>query len=425
MPASFRTSKRLGSDETALLLKSSRKCLANLLELSTREGSRYTWDLESDESNVSVYRVRRSKKPSSKWSNVFSKTSPNTPEPIMYCAVTQVSGTLEEVVDMFHGNMNDSAEMKNLHKQLHPHLLDMQVLKTLEAPTEYNPMHSVQLIWQAYNMSPSALFRPRDFCLLQAQDEFVSSTGRRGWARSLQSFSSPAYPSLEVSHGGYVRGSIYGSGHLFTESATPGCIDVVAVMCMDPKSNMPTWTQCMNIKRHVNNLHVLNDILHDRRMNAEGFLGDLDLVPKQSVASCFVCRKAFHLLSRKIHCRKCGVVVCSKCTQERNATLDKQGHTKLDVCIVCCDTAKYRPSTSSSERGSVQSGIKARFSNLRSPVQSPCGSSPSSGTMSSLSSQRSDNRFAKTPTRPSSARSQQATYFGMNPKHGTRAVLVH
>lgn len=78
--------------------------------------------------------------------------------------------------------------------------------------------------------------------------------------------------------------------------------------------------------------------------------------------NCFICIKAFSMFRRKHHCRVCGDVVCSKCSEVKNL---KQGGTskEIRVCMQCrnSNTASIR-SSGSGERSMRAGGSKASFS---------------------------------------------------------------
>ncbi|KAK3593968.1 hypothetical protein CHS0354_040706 [Potamilus streckersoni] len=58
-------------------------------------------------------------------------------------------------------------------------------------------------------------------------------------------------------------------------------------------------------------------------------------VPDASVDKCMHCRAStFTVLNRRHHCRKCGMVVCSACS-ERRWLLPQQSSKPLRVCLTC------------------------------------------------------------------------------------------
>lgn len=78
--------------------------------------------------------------------------------------------------------------------------------------------------------------------------------------------------------------------------------------------------------------------------------------------NCFICIKAFSMFRRKHHCRVCGDVVCSKCSEVKN--LKQSGANKeIRVCMHCrnSSTASIR-SSGSGERSVRAGGSKQSFS---------------------------------------------------------------
>lgn len=60
-------------------------------------------------------------------------------------------------------------------------------------------------------------------------------------------------------------------------------------------------------------------------------------VPDTSAPVCMVCEKTtFTLVSRRHHCRKCGVVCCGACSSHR-WLLPQQSSSPLRVCTPCYD----------------------------------------------------------------------------------------
>ncbi|TYZ65227.1 hypothetical protein PybrP1_012323 [[Pythium] brassicae (nom. inval.)] len=72
-------------------------------------------------------------------------------------------------------------------------------------------------------------------------------------------------------------------------------------------------------------------------------------------ANCFICIKAFSMFRRKHHCRVCGDVVCSKCSEVKN--LKKAGASKeIRVCMQCRNSSTVSIRSSSSGERSVRIG---------------------------------------------------------------------
>nr|XP_054759360.1 zinc finger FYVE domain-containing protein 26-like [Lytechinus pictus] len=57
-------------------------------------------------------------------------------------------------------------------------------------------------------------------------------------------------------------------------------------------------------------------------------------VPDDKVSNCMVCQDRFSMFNRRHHCRRCGRVVCWKCSQLR-AVVDGYGDTPVRICDQC------------------------------------------------------------------------------------------
>ncbi|XP_072171552.1 uncharacterized protein [Diadema setosum] len=82
-------------------------------------------------------------------------------------------------------------------------------------------------------------------------------------------------------------------------------------------------------------------------------------VPDDRVTNCMVCQDRFSMFNRRHHCRRCGRVVCWKCSQLR-AIVDGYGDTPVRICDQCYEKfITPRPSATSQ---SLERRIKEKFS---------------------------------------------------------------
>ena len=84
-------------------------------------------------------------------------------------------------------------------------------------------------------------------------------------------------------------------------------------------------------------------------LSAEECLGDSAPVwiPDQRVTMCQLCSLEFSLVVRRHHCRACGKVVCSSCSNNK-APIKYRQYEAVRVCVVCFDVlkkSKYKIST--------------------------------------------------------------------------------
>ncbi|TDH74173.1 hypothetical protein CCR75_006236 [Bremia lactucae] len=271
-------------------------------------------------------------------------------ESISYgCAATTIQSTLEEVADFF--DVSTDAKVAEL-VELHPDVLDAQLLYVLEDPNllndpRYNARshrsgsskmlnaNQVTVSWVAMDMG-SKLVKNRDFLTVECQSTFLDVSGRRGWVRSFHSIKLPCCPELSAYN--LVRGSFYHTGYVFVESDRPGFLDVIfsAQVHMKGSLKVPTPLYATIQKKRLCRVADLQKLITRRRLGAQKFLGDLDLVPKHQRTRCHLCASKFGLLTRKSRCRKCGEVVCaSSCSTEWEVAITGQGVRKVRVCTKC------------------------------------------------------------------------------------------
>ncbi|GMF15756.1 unnamed protein product [Phytophthora lilii] len=271
-------------------------------------------------------------------------------ESITYgCGATTIQSTLDEVADFF--DLSTDAKFADF-VEFNADMLDGQLLYVIRDPSllndpRYNTRgnrsgaskmlnaNQVTVKWFAMDM-PSKLLKNRDFLTVECQSTFMDVSGRRGWVRSYHSIKLACCPEL----GAYnlVRGSFYHTGHVFVESERPGFLDVIFSAQVNMKGNMkvPTPLFMTLQKKRLSTIADLQKMITRRRLRAQRFLGDLELVPKSQRTRCNLCSAKFGLITRKARCRKCGEVVCaSSCSTEWEVSISGQGVRKVRVCSKC------------------------------------------------------------------------------------------
>ncbi|OQR84993.1 hypothetical protein ACHHYP_12466 [Achlya hypogyna] len=295
-----------------------RKSCTKVIYYARRHGGPVSWvPLTSAHARVQVFR---------------GKIPGDTSRLSYYCAVSYIKASLEEVAAVFSTDSTD--KYRKYAKVFAPDYLDCANLCNLVVPNDENPMHYIGMKWHAVK-SPTLFARARDFCILECQDEFVDrKTGRRGWVSSMHSVNSANCPIMESSHQ-LIRGSIYRSGFVFIESADdPSLLEVVHVLQADLKGNIPSYLVSHIMKRRVVALGRFETYFARRHLTAHGFADSL--VAKADSAECAVCQHAFHFDLSKHNCRKCGQVVCRKCSSVwRALTADVHGKQNLRICTRC------------------------------------------------------------------------------------------
>ncbi|CAI5719167.1 unnamed protein product [Hyaloperonospora brassicae] len=268
------------------------------------------------------------------------------------CGATTIRSTLEEVAAFFDVSSDaklaafaaSSADV--LDAQLLYALTDTALLNddrrahdrsrpSRAGASKLGHVTQVTVKWFASEM-PSKLLKHRDFLTVECQSTFTDVSGRRGYVRSYHSIKLPACP--ELSDYSLVRGSFYHTGYVFVESERHGFLDVIYSGQVNMKGNakIPTSLFMTIQKKRLSSIADLPRLITRRRLGAQRFLGDLEIVPKSLRARCNLCATKFGLITRKARCRKCGEVVCaSACSTEWEVSIPGQGVRKVRVCSKC------------------------------------------------------------------------------------------
>ncbi|KAL8003322.1 putative FYVE zinc finger, Zinc finger, FYVE/PHD-type, Zinc finger, RING/FYVE/PHD-type [Plasmopara halstedii] len=344
-------------------------------------------------------------------------------ESITYgCGATTIQSTLDEVADFF--DVSTDAKLADFVESFSD-ILDAQLLYVLEDPAllndpRYNARtqrngcskmlnaNQVTVSWFAIDI-PSKLLKNRDFLTVECQSTFLDVSGRRGWVRSYHSIKLPCCP--ELSDYSLVRGSFYHTGYVFVESERPGFLDVIFSAQVNLKGSLkvPAPLYATIQKKRLTSIAQLQKLITRRRLGAQRFLGDLELVPKSQRTHCNLCSSKFGLINRKSRCRKCGEVVCaSSCSTEWEVSISGQGVRKVRVCSKCAqntDPSAFEGLTPSEQYSETNSGQDedAPYANVHAPGyqyerynRSESGSSPTSRSgrhgQPSLDSEDSDSQ---------------------------------
>ncbi|KAI9981663.1 hypothetical protein PInf_009419 [Phytophthora infestans] len=246
--------------------------------------------------------------------------------------ITQVEGTIEEVMELYHVDM--AHPNLQLEKKLSPDILHSVVLYEI---LPYRPEESTVLIgirWSAVR-SPYVIVRNRDYCYLEIQRRFTLPDGRRGFARCLHSVKIKSCPDMEKSHG-FVRGSMYRSGIVFIESKRDRkTLDIVQAVYTDLKGNVPQWVAAKGLRQRLMSLEHLKKYVNMKRVANQTFARRSQLMAPGKVKSCFVCVDDIGTFKRRYNCQKCGEVICGRCKLTINADIPVVGKMKLTICSLC------------------------------------------------------------------------------------------
>ncbi|KAF0701061.1 Aste57867_8507 [Aphanomyces stellatus] len=315
LPPNFFRCPLLTADESDYMTNLARKSLIDLVRHSRLDGGPIKWTLESDESGLQI----------------FSGADPTAHSDMRFLAsTTEVMATIDEAASLFR--LDTTELFREYCRMFAKDLMDAASLYTLATPTSDNPRHYIGVKWTCIE-SPAPLVKPRDWCYLECQDDFETADGQRGWARSLHSVKLPCCPDLQNSLG-VVRASFYRTGYVFLETNRPGYLQVIHAVQVDFKGNVPSWVVQLGMKKRARSIGDIDKFLREKRLSAEKFLLDHELVSKSSRSKCFLCHKKYGAFTKKHSCRRCGEVVCSGCSKHWN--VDVNGHRiNLRVCSAC------------------------------------------------------------------------------------------
>ncbi|KAF1782566.1 Zinc finger, FYVE-related [Phytophthora cactorum] len=106
---------------------------------------------------------------------------------------------------------------------------------------------------------------------------------------------------------------------------------LIKFSCYD--ANGVTTTRRMNMLSYLTAFQQLNTALLVMRLRESPYLTSENWV--KSRKSCCVCQGKFSMSRRKHHCRLCGDVACSKCSEIHQIKLGKAGKCPFRICINC------------------------------------------------------------------------------------------
>ncbi|CAH0479181.1 unnamed protein product [Peronospora belbahrii] len=106
---------------------------------------------------------------------------------------------------------------------------------------------------------------------------------------------------------------------------------LIKFSCYD--ANGVTATRRQNMLAYLTAFQQLNTVLLVMRLRESPYLTSENWV--KSRKSCCVCQGKFSMSRRKHHCRLCGDVACSKCSEVHQIKLGKAGKCPFRICINC------------------------------------------------------------------------------------------
>ncbi|KAF0705786.1 Aste57867_6943 [Aphanomyces stellatus] len=306
----------LSEEDLEYLKQVARKTCARVASASRMDqGGSVTWEPIGHKDGVDIYIGDVNETSKSKAVTVARK---------YLCGVTHVRATIDDIVHFFHSKTElqraKASGAKASFNAFEREILNTKTLYKIRKRTSSSPRHCISLKWMRLGSTVNEM-EDRDFVFLECQDSiFDEKVKRRGWVCSMHSVQLPGCPPLE----GYVRGSMYRSGFVFRETETPNILEVVCIMDMDFKGNMPANMTNLVLKARVMIVGAIRE--HFNALQAE-----LEQPEEPETAvPCPLCED--YLASNA--CSTCGQMVCMNCSQfvddERSVCTMCVVHGKVD-----------------------------------------------------------------------------------------------
>ncbi|KAF0701024.1 Aste57867_8470 [Aphanomyces stellatus] len=313
LPADFFLCAPLSEDQESDMIASALDSLTAALRMARLQRGQIDWTLHSETDGVNLF---------------IGSGSPH--KGALFQGVTDIHATLEEAATIM--DVSTQAKYKHYAQTVGKDILDCATLYDLAMPTPAHPRNYIGVKWCILE-HPSALLKCRDFCLLDSCDDFVLN-GRRGWMRLKHSVHVAACPDLQ-SVLDVVRAHVYLSGYIFLETDTPGMLRVQHLTHVDLRGNIPQWLLHLTAKARAKELGAIESHFRRKRLSRLMFLELAELVPPAIRKRCFLCQSSFSPFLVKKNCRKCGEVVCRKCSQYWDVTADDGHHRAVRICSRC------------------------------------------------------------------------------------------
>ncbi|KDO27071.1 hypothetical protein SPRG_07782 [Saprolegnia parasitica CBS 223.65] len=236
-------------------------------------------------------------------------------------ASTTIHASFQELIALFTKSTVEPGQLP--FKQPHDGVVDSAIV--LEIPSTL-AHRRIFVRWMAIEcLKP---LRNRDFCLLEVHDNVLLPTGARAFVISQHSIRlHEACPDMEGSVG-LVRGSMYNSGIVVTETTVQGVLEVRAIVDMDLKGRVPSFLHTRIVRQRAARLQTIHHSIQVSRVK-----GRPTEVQRDSRSHCAGCHKSFASFFRQWHrkhnCAICGEIFCRHCTQSCTAEPQKR------VCNAC------------------------------------------------------------------------------------------
>uniref|UniRef100_K3WAI9 FYVE-type domain-containing protein n=1 Tax=Globisporangium ultimum (strain ATCC 200006 / CBS 805.95 / DAOM BR144) TaxID=431595 RepID=K3WAI9_GLOUD len=307
-----------------LLIKSAAK------KPSRRESSQYDWNPNSSRSSTTSAKGER-----------YSHMATQTNSGHRFLAHARLTCSQEDIIDNLYSDNTEDVRLRYT-STAGSSCLDSCSLAVIEGATEEDPFWYIGIKWVALKSPARKLVSSREFVFMEHTRSFINPSGQHVLFRIVQSINVRGYGGKE-SYFGLTRAHVEAAWVFFPDD-TKGVVEKpVLNMCMKGRvclqGSLPQWIAQMYVKRFWNAERTffvrdkdapfampdLHQTQQRQISSAESTTGSEPLematewVPNDVRTACYVCHRKFQMMRRpKHHCRSCGEVICSECTNYTN-----------------------------------------------------------------------------------------------------------
>ncbi|KAL3665108.1 hypothetical protein V7S43_009740 [Phytophthora oleae] len=179
---------------------------------------------------------------------------------------------------------------------------------------------------------------------------------------------------------------------------------LIKFSCYD--ANGVTTTRRMNMLSYLTAFQQLNTALLVMRLRESPYLTSENWVKARK--SCCVCQGKFTMSRRKHHCRLCGDVACSKCSEIHQIKLGKAGKCPFRICVNC---ERGQDDNQRLSRGQMNLQVQGAAQPPRTPVNGINALRRRLGSGSAVSrSPEDDDEYNRAPSTNSSSGDSSDVY---------------
>ncbi|ETW06963.1 hypothetical protein H310_03066 [Aphanomyces invadans] len=256
---------------------------------------------------------------------------------------TELFGTIDDVAGMYKTDIADTDDHRACQAPHQFQAVDGLRLYCLDNTSrQYIGVHYVVTELPSFmNLKNKSIVKRRDWCFLETHTHFTLDDGRRGWARAFVSIALSCCPDVGVAMD-ILRGNILCGGFIFVESpAKPDYVHVTQLLQVDFNGKLHghalgDFVVKLDFQRRAKAMATMDALLRGYRLGLAPLPSAVALTPRSTRHSCCHCRTKFGLLVPSDHCRKCGLLLCFKCTK----VWTLRGHgscpaVAVRVCKIC------------------------------------------------------------------------------------------